>query len=264
MPTTGTNGFYFPRPMAQPTNLSCLKPQSSNATESDGQTSEVLVCTFRFKPTNTTETGHTLRRLRLGAPSSVHGAVPLHSRMRQTRKQVSSRSIHEQNGVHEAEPPSLAVVNPLIPPREPVAKRYCPHGKQKNNCKQCGGSSICEHGRQKSRCKQCGGSGICEHGRQKNKCKQCGGGSICAHGREKYSCKQCGGSGICAHGRVKSRCKECGGSGICAHGRVKSRCQECGGGSICAHGRRKYSCKQCGGSGICAHGRQKHQCKECK
>jgi hypothetical protein len=57
--------FYFTfRPMAEaPTNLdrtsslSCRKLQSSNATESDGQTSELSVCTFRFKPTNTTETG---------------------------------------------------------------------------------------------------------------------------------------------------------------------------------------------------------------
>ena len=65
--------------------------------------------------------------------------------------------------VHEAEPPSLAVVNPLIPPREPVAKRYCPHGRQKNNCKQCGGSSICAHGREKYSCKQCGGGSICKH-----------------------------------------------------------------------------------------------------
>ena len=42
----------------------------------------------------------------------------------------------------------------------------CEHGKQKNRCKECGGSSqkraVCEHGRQKSRCKECGGSSFCE------------------------------------------------------------------------------------------------------
>ena len=59
----------------------------------------------------------------------------------------------------------------------------------------------------------------CEHGRQKNKCKECGGSGICAHGRVKSVCKECGGNSICVHGRRKSTCKECGG---CVHGRVKS------------------------------------------
>ena len=36
----------------------------------------------------------------------------------------------------------------------------------------------------------------CTHGREKNKCKECGGSGICAHGREKYRCKECGGSGL--------------------------------------------------------------------
>ena len=34
----------------------------------------------------------------------------------------------------------------------------CPHGRQRNYCKECGGSGICEHGRQRSKCKECGGS----------------------------------------------------------------------------------------------------------
>ena len=38
----------------------------------------------------------------------------------------------------------------------------CEHGKQKSQCKECGGSSICEHGKQKSRCKECGGSALCK------------------------------------------------------------------------------------------------------
>ena len=47
----------------------------------------------------------------------------------------------------------------------------CEHGKQKHQCKECGGSSICEHGRMKTTCKECGGSSICEHGRRKTTCK---------------------------------------------------------------------------------------------
>ena len=57
------------------------------------------------------------------------------------------------------------------PPRLPP----CPHGRQRNRCKECGGSGLCEHGRQRSKCKDCGGSGICEHGRRRCRCKDCGG-----------------------------------------------------------------------------------------
>ena len=88
----------------------------------------------------------------------------------------------------------------------------------------------------------------CEHGKQKRQCKECGGGSICSHGRQKQLCKECGGGSICSHGRQKSTCKECGGGSICSHGRQKSTCKECGGGSICSHGRRKSTCKECNNS----------------
>ena len=53
--------------------------------------------------------------------------------------------------------------------------RACPHGRQRSDCKECGGASICEHGRVRSQCKECGGSQICEHGRQRCKFKECGG-----------------------------------------------------------------------------------------
>ena len=36
-------------------------------------------------------------------------------------------------------------------------------------------SPQCEHGRQRSQCKDCGGSGICQHGRRRSRCKECGG-----------------------------------------------------------------------------------------
>ena len=41
---------------------------------------------------------------------------------------------------------------------QPGAK--CPHNRQKNVCKDCGGASICEHNRVRSTCKDCGGASI--------------------------------------------------------------------------------------------------------
>ena len=34
---------------------------------------------------------------------------------------------------------------------------------------------MCEHGRQRSQCKECGGASICEHGRRRSNCKECRG-----------------------------------------------------------------------------------------
>ena len=87
----------------------------------------------------------------------------------------------------------------------------CPHGRQRSQCKECGGGAVCEHGRQRSRCKDCGGGSICEHGRVRSRCKECGGGSFCPHGRDRSRCKDCGGRGVCEHGRRRSLCKQCGG-----------------------------------------------------
>ena len=76
-----------------------------------------------------------------------------------------------------------------------MGKKKCEHGRQRSQCKDCGGGSICEHGRRRSTCKECGGASICEHGRQRSKCKECGGGSICEHGQQRSRCKDCGGGG---------------------------------------------------------------------
>ena len=104
----------------------------------------------------------------------------------------------------------------------------------------------CPHGKQKQKCKECGGSQICEHGNWKYQCKECGVVQKCPHGRRKYQCKECGGSQICPHDKQKSACKDCGGSSICEHNRHKSTCKDCGGSQICEHNRRKYRCKECG------------------
>ena len=65
----------------------------------------------------------------------------------------------------------------------------CEHGvKPRSKCKVCG---ACPHGRRRDQCKECGGASICEHGRRRTQCKECGGGSICEHGRERSKCKEC-------------------------------------------------------------------------
>jgi hypothetical protein len=113
----------------------------------------------------------------------------------------------------------------------------CAHGRQRSQCKECGGSQICDHERIRSRCKECGGSQICDHGRRREICKECGGSQICDHGRRREICKECGGSQICDHGRLCRDCKECGGSQICDHGRHRRYCKECNG--------EKYRCEVC-------------------
>ena len=135
----------------------------------------------------------------------------------------------------------------------------CPHGKDKPQCKECGGWRICTHGKFKPYCKDCKGSQICSHGKNKHQCRDCKGSQICHHDRVIYSCKYCMG---CTHGRLKKYCKECKGSRICEHNRVKYTCKECGGKGICQHGKNKRYCKECKGSGICPHGKNK-PCKEC-
>ena len=67
----------------------------------------------------------------------------------------------------------------------------CPHGREHNQCLDCGGVGICEHNKQKHRCVDCGGVGICIHNRLKARCKDCCGSQICPHDRLKVYCKIC-------------------------------------------------------------------------
>lgn len=152
--------------------------------------------------------------------------------------------------------------NPNKPPRKRKPGQ-CPHARQKDRCKDCGGSAICVHGKQKRFCRACDGSAFCPHGRQKARCKECGGSSICMHGRQKNRCKECGGTGICIHRREKAVCKDCGGLSLCIHGRQKATCKQCGGANVCTHGKRKALCKDCGEASLCVHGKQKRKCSEC-
>ena len=57
--------------------------------------------------------------------------------------------------------------------KKSIEKHKCQHGKQKSQCKDCGGIGICEHDRVRSICKECGGSQICEHDRVRSICKEC-------------------------------------------------------------------------------------------
>lgn len=147
--------------------------------------------------------------------------------------------------------------------KECKGSNICPHNRQKNTCKECKGSSVCEHGRIKSQCKECKGTGVCPHNRLRTRCAQCGGGSICEHGRERKFCKECKGGCICPHNKVRTVCKECGGGSICIHGRKRTHCRDCGGSAYCKHGRYKARCIECGGSQICEHGRQRYSCIKC-
>ena len=72
-------------------------------------------------------------------------------------------------------------------------QRCCSHGRRRNECKDCGGTSICEHSRQRHLCKDCGGASICEHNRQRHRCKDCQApvGPPCPHGRPANKCKEC-------------------------------------------------------------------------
>ena len=56
-----------------------------------------------------------------------------------------------------------------------------------------------------------------EHGRQKSQCRDCGGSQICKHDRRKSDCCDYGGTQIYEHDRIKYRCRDCGGIGIREH-----------------------------------------------
>ena len=129
--------------------------------------------------------------------------------------------------------------------RKSVGTNICPHLRQKNKCKDCGGKSLCPHGRQRSECRDCGGKSICEHNRRRNTCKQCGGASLCEHKRQRSQCKECGGASVCEHKRQRNKCKDCRGASFCEHNRQRSRCKLCGGSSFCQHDKRKDKCKEC-------------------
>ena len=46
--------------------------------------------------------------------------------------------------------------NQCLDRRNASAKKHnCPHGRRKNQCKECGGVSLCEHDIQRSYCKLC-------------------------------------------------------------------------------------------------------------
>lgn len=139
----------------------------------------------------------------------------------------------------------------------------CPHKKQHQHCKDCGHSSACEHGRQHSDCKDCDGVGICEHGIRRSTCRKCDGSRFCEHNKVKRYCRDCNGSGLCHHNKNRYLCIDCGGSGICGHGKYRQNCVECGGSQTCEHKKQRRNCVECNGAGICEHKKYRNNCGEC-
>ena len=105
----------------------------------------------------------------------------------------------------------------------------CSHGRQKSQCRDCGGGSFCAHDRIRTHCRDCKGSSTCEHSTNRSVCKICVGGHICPHGKPKSDCSRCGGSRFCKHNRHRSYCKKCLGNRTCEHYADKARCRICGG-----------------------------------
>jgi len=145
-----------------------------------------------------------------------------------------------------------------------VVVKKCPHGKRKNDCVECGGSSICIHKKRKFNCKECGGGAYCIHGIMKARCRDCGGSAYCSHNIVKFNCRECKGGAFCKHDKIKTRCKECGGSSLCSHNINKTGCKECNGTAYCEHKKIKFNCKECGGKGLCIHDKIKIYCKDCQ
>ena len=81
----------------------------------------------------------------------------------------------------------------------------------KGSCSQC----LCKHGKPRSKCVECPRRRHyhCEHGRQRYDCKACGGAGVCIHGKRKSTCKKCGGAGLCQHSQEKRTCNKCRRSG---------------------------------------------------
>ena len=142
----------------------------------------------------------------------------------ETRKSQENENMKSDNPVNDSE---LGASKRFLKPETNKKRAICPHGRQKSQCRDCGGSAICPHGRRRVICRDCGGASICSHSRQRATCRECGGSAVCIHGRQKFQCRECGGSSICMHGKPKPYCKACGGSAICKHDKNKYTCSEC-------------------------------------
>lgn len=169
---------------------------------------------------------------------------------------------------------STAVSNTVVPKSKNGQKQI---NRKKRNCSNSGVAATkvvavipknripikCSHNKRRNQCKDCGGSSICVHGRRKAICKDCVGNSICIHKRQKNTCIECGGKGRCIHGKLIRYCSECSNnSHKCIHGLRKQRCQRCGGSDTCVHVNNKYQCRFC--SKKCEHGLITYSCKECR
>jgi hypothetical protein len=77
---------------------------------------------------------------------------------------------------------------------------FCPHERQKKQCKDCNGSVICQHQRRKDRCKDCGGtaSAITSAGRASARSAEAPASALTSARRAsaRSTCKECASSGL--------------------------------------------------------------------
>ena len=144
-----------------------------------------------------------------------------------------------------------------------IPRKKCPHNRQKDKCRDCGGVGICEHGKRKGRCVPCKGSQICQHDKDKSQCRECHGSAFCPHEKIKSRCRICKPSSFCPHDKFKSDCRDCKGSSFCPHDNFKTNCRQCNGSAFCEHDKLKTRCRDCCGSAFCPHNKRKTNCPQC-
>lgn len=105
--------------------------------------------------------------------------------------------------------------------KDPVLPENSTEKKKKYTQKKC------SHGKLRNRCVSCGGSSICVHHRVHHQCIECGGSSICIHRKIRHMCIECKGTGICIHHKIRAYCVDCCGSQICIHRKIRSVCLIC-------------------------------------
>ena len=88
----------------------------------------------------------------------------------------------------------------------------CPHGKSQQNCHRCNPQSRrCVHDKRWEYCRICTPDSriFCQHGRQRNNCRECGTKRLCVHTVGKYYCRICHPQCLCPHGHRRYNCKTC-------------------------------------------------------
>ena len=143
----------------------------------------------------------------------------------------------------------------------------CDHDKTRSSCKICTPSNFCPCGRLKRQCKDCGGSSVCfDHGtvrRLKSDCLECHPEKACEHGKLSRICYKCNNHLRCECGKLKYNCHlHSPGDRFCEHKRFRSQCRDCiiasmspaeavddlpsiSSSTLCPHEKRPTNCRIC-------------------